>query len=104
MATGQDVFYPDVIGPRPSIAARGLQRYLNRLMKTANGNQRIARVLFDAFSLNAPMRALAAPAVAIATLRGPTRPPLTQPPFTEHERSRITLPSSHSAGTHDAGE
>lgn len=98
MATLQDRFFPDAIGPRPSIATRAIQRYVNRLTRTANTRPHVAHALLDAFTLSTPMTALGRPRVALATLRGPGQPPLPEPPFNDHERSMImTLDGPHTA-------
>jgi flavin-dependent dehydrogenase len=91
MATVQDIFYPDAIGAKPTVVTRALQRYVNRLISTANSHPSVARALLDTFTLSAPMTRLAAPHIALATLRGPRRPPLPAPPFTEHEQCVITM-------------
>lgn len=86
-ATSQDVLYPNAIGPRPTIAARLMQRYLDRLIKTANDRPAAAQALFDAFSLSGPLAGLTAPKVLLSVLRGPRRPPLPAPPLTRRELS-----------------
>jgi 2-polyprenyl-6-methoxyphenol hydroxylase-like FAD-dependent oxidoreductase len=91
-ATSQDVRYPGATGPRPTFSGRLLQRYLDRLMKTANDRPAATRALFDAFTLSGPMTRLAAPRAALATLRGPTRAPLSGPPLRAEELRPVTSP------------
>lgn len=86
LATGQDVFYPDVVGRRPSLGARMLRRYVNRVTKTAADRPRVAAAVADTFTLSAPLTRLMAPRIVFETLLGPTRPPLTAPPLTSRER------------------
>nr|BAH02274.1 putative epoxidase [Streptomyces platensis] len=89
MATGQDIFYPNVSGRRPGLAARMQRRYVNRVTKTAADRPRVAAAVSDTFTLSAPLTRLMTPRIVFETLLGPTRPPLTGPPLTSRERESI---------------
>jgi 2-polyprenyl-6-methoxyphenol hydroxylase-like FAD-dependent oxidoreductase len=100
MATSQDIRYPHVIGPRPNAVARWQHRYLDRIMQTGTGNPRVAAAVLDTMTLSAPMTRLIAPAVVLATVRGPVRLPLDQPPLTPQELSAAgVLPAPHDPNT-----
>ncbi|WP_158851322.1 FAD-dependent oxidoreductase [Saccharothrix deserti] len=88
MAVGQDLRYPATIGPKPGRATHLQERYLDRLILAATGRATVTRAQIDAYTLSAPMRRLLSPRVVLGVLRGPGRPPLTDPPFTEAE-SRV---------------
>ncbi|ONI82644.1 hypothetical protein ALI22I_42190 [Saccharothrix sp. ALI-22-I] len=88
MATGQDLRYPATIGPAPSRATHLQERYLDRLILAATGRATVTKAQLDAYTLSTPLRRLLSPRVVLAVLRGPGRPPLTDPPFTEAE-SRV---------------
>lgn len=90
MATGQDLLYPGVIGPSPTLGSRLAQRFIERVQATALGNPRVSAAFFGAVSLSAPLRRLLRPAVLLAVLRGPARSRLTAPPLTEVERALFT--------------
>jgi 2-polyprenyl-6-methoxyphenol hydroxylase-like FAD-dependent oxidoreductase len=94
MATGQDVMFPEVRGPRPTRLALLQQRYVGRVMRTAASQPLVAAALFDALTLSGPFTKLATPKVVMATLRGPRQLPLSGPPLTEQERARVAGPSS----------
>ncbi|MEE1929206.1 FAD-dependent oxidoreductase [Streptomyces sp. TRM 70351] len=91
-ATSQDVLYPETVGPRPPVHARVLQRYVERLMATANTRSPAARALYTAFTLSGPMTALVSPGALVATARGPRAAPVPEPPFTREERRALALP------------
>ncbi|KWT61882.1 hypothetical protein ADL21_11420 [Streptomyces albus subsp. albus] len=90
-AAGQDAFYPGATGPRPTAAARMLQRYMDRLIRTTATSPTVAEAFFDAITLSRPLTCLAAPKVAASTLRGPTRRPPSGPPFSSTERRCLGL-------------
>ncbi|MFC9096838.1 NAD(P)/FAD-dependent oxidoreductase [Streptomyces sp. NPDC057072] len=89
-ATSTDIHYPDALGKSPSLANRLLGAYVNRLMLTATGRPLVARAFFDVITLSKPVGELLRPAVAIAVLRGPRRPRLTEPPLTPAEWAAVT--------------
>ncbi|GGO90587.1 NAD(P)/FAD-dependent oxidoreductase [Wenjunlia tyrosinilytica] len=101
VATGQDILYPDAVGPRPNAVAALGQRYVERLMRTAASRPSVAEALLESFTLSGPMTGLLAPKVALATLRGPHLPPLKEPPLTADERSRATSGVPPAGGTGD---
>ncbi|GHH70089.1 hypothetical protein GCM10018793_03590 [Streptomyces sulfonofaciens] len=80
-ATTQDVCYPDAMGAPPTVTARLVQRYTDRLMRTANDRPGAAAALYDAFTLSEPMSRLVRPGAALAALLGPTGPALAEPPL-----------------------
>ncbi|WP_053695648.1 NAD(P)/FAD-dependent oxidoreductase [Streptomyces sp. NRRL F-5755] len=81
MATGQDIRYPDAVGPRPPAATRLLRGYTDRLLRTATGDPVVTRALLDVMTLSAPLQRLMRPNVAARVLLGPARPPLAVPPL-----------------------
>ncbi|MFD0203589.1 MULTISPECIES: FAD-dependent oxidoreductase [Saccharothrix] len=89
MAVAQDLRYPDTIGPGRGWTARLQDRYLDRLVLTATGRPTVTRAQLDAYTLSKPLRTLMlSPRVILDALRGPGRPPATDPPLTEAE-SRV---------------
>ncbi|MCT2593534.1 FAD-dependent oxidoreductase [Streptomyces sp. N2-109] len=85
-ATTQDVLYPEAVGEAPRLPARILQRYMDRLMVTANARPAAADALFEALTLSGPMTRLVSPRAAFATLLGPGGgTPLPGPPLTAAE-------------------
>ncbi|SEB60538.1 NAD(P)/FAD-dependent oxidoreductase [Streptomyces melanosporofaciens] len=82
-ATSQDVLYPQAIGAPPTMAARLLQRYVDRLVRTASDRPAAAAAFYGAFALSKPMSQLLSPKAALATLLGPTRPALSTPPLSD---------------------
>ncbi|GLK99191.1 NAD(P)/FAD-dependent oxidoreductase [Dactylosporangium matsuzakiense] len=89
-ATGTDIRFPGARGPAPSRVERALWRYQSRLMRTALGRPAVARELVEVFTLSAPASRLIRPGIALATLRGPGRAPLQEPPFTPAERAAVS--------------
>ncbi|MFE9257036.1 FAD-dependent monooxygenase [Streptomyces sp. NPDC006879] len=86
LATGQDILYPGAVGRQPSLTAKVLRRYVDRLMLTATGRPLVTKTLFEVMTLSAPTTALLRPEVVYAVTRGTKAPPLTAPPLTEAER------------------
>ncbi|MCP2167652.1 Dehydrogenase (flavoprotein) [Goodfellowiella coeruleoviolacea] len=86
MATSQDILYPGAVGkPQPRLL-RLSRRYVDRLSRAATREPRVTAAMMNAFTLSAPMTSLLHPAVVLATLRGPRRPPLAGPTITQEER------------------
>ncbi|MER5932496.1 hypothetical protein [Streptomyces sp. NPDC002054] len=89
-AAGQDIRYPGATGPKPPIAARLLNSYLGRFMRTSTSRSQVTEALFEVMSLSTlrptPMFR---PAVLWAVLRGPSLPPLAKAPLTAHETSTV---------------
>ncbi|MER5828984.1 hypothetical protein ABT086_44125 [Streptomyces mirabilis] len=85
LATGTDIRYPGAIGEQPGATRRLLGRYVERLLRTAAGRPLVAQAFLAVLTLSAPLSALVRPEVAVAVLRGPRRPPLTEPPLTAEE-------------------
>ncbi|MGZ3142674.1 NAD(P)/FAD-dependent oxidoreductase [Lentzea chajnantorensis] len=92
MATNQDILYPDAIGKPLPLAGRVLQRYVDRLVRTATSEPAVTRAFIDAFTLSGPMTNLMSPRVFLATLRGP-RTAAPAPTLTAEERARVTGPA-----------
>ncbi|KOV84033.1 NAD(P)/FAD-dependent oxidoreductase [Nocardia sp. NRRL S-836] len=91
MATNQDILYPGAVGKPLSLTGRVLQRYVDRLVRTATTEPTVTRAFIDAFTLSGPMTKLMSPRVLLATLRGPRGTP-PAPTLTAEERSRVTGP------------
>lgn len=89
MATNQDILYPGAVGKPLPLAGRVLQRYVDRLVRTATTEAAVTRAFLDAFTLSAPMANLLSPKMIWATLRGP-RSESPEPTLTADERDRVT--------------
>ncbi|MFF2412447.1 FAD-dependent oxidoreductase [Streptomyces sp. NPDC058092] len=89
IATTQDMRYPDVIGPRPTALEKLQRRLVDRMLLTATRQPAVAKALVGSFSLATSFTELARPGIALRTLRGPGRPPLTGPPLLPWERSYL---------------
>ncbi|MGW6446577.1 NAD(P)/FAD-dependent oxidoreductase [Lentzea sp. NPDC055074] len=89
MATNQDILYPGAVGKPLPLAGRVLQRYVDRLVRTATTEAPVTRAFLDAFTLSAPMAKLLSPRMIWATLRGP-RSESPEPTLTADERDRVT--------------
>lgn len=85
MAISQDMRYPGVVGKQQSLARRLPQRFFDRLSRTATSEPKVTAALLNAFTLSEPMSTLMNPAVIFSTIRGPRRPPLTEPTLTAAE-------------------
>ncbi|MEU6577436.1 pyridine nucleotide-disulfide oxidoreductase [Streptomyces sp. NPDC046805] len=92
LAIGQDVFYPGATENGPTLRDRLVAAYVDRLMRTATGNGRVARRVTDVTSLERGAEVLLTPAVLLAAAIGPLRPPLTGPPLTAKERKAVGIP------------
>lgn len=102
LATGTDIRYPDAIGKQPGAAQKLLSRYVARLTRTAAGRPLVAQAFLSVITLSAPLTTLVRPEVVLAVLRGPRRPPLTEPPLTTEERETVLL-APEPAGTQTPG-
>ena len=58
-------------------------------MRTALGRPLAFRPYLGVVTLTAPISALVRPEVVLAVLRGPLKPPLTEPPLTDDERRAV---------------
>ncbi|SER23553.1 Dehydrogenase (flavoprotein) [Lentzea xinjiangensis] len=90
MATNQDILYPGAVGKPLPLLGRVLQRYVDRLVRTATTEAPVTRAFIDAFTLSAPMANLMSPKVVWATMRGPRRSAPPEPTLTAAERERVT--------------
>lgn len=90
MATNQDILYPGAVGKPLPLAGRVLQRYVDRLVRTATTESAVTRVFIDAFTLSGPMAKLMSPRMMWATMRGPRRSVSPEPTLTADERERVT--------------
>ncbi|MER7877707.1 FAD-dependent oxidoreductase [Streptomyces solisilvae] len=90
-ATSQDMLYPLAIGAQPTVTARLLQRYVDRLVKTASDRPTAAEALYSAFTLSKPMAHLVSPKAVLATFLGPVRPALSNPPLSDEYYSSRDL-------------
>jgi hypothetical protein len=90
MATNQDILYPGAVGKPLPWAGRVLQRYVDRLVRTATTEAAVTRAFIDAFTLSGPMAKLMSPKVVWATMRGPRREVSPEPTLTADERDRVT--------------
>jgi 2-polyprenyl-6-methoxyphenol hydroxylase-like FAD-dependent oxidoreductase len=86
MAVGQDVWYPDTRGGRPTVADRVVTRYSRRLTKAATGSYRAAAALWDVSSLVSGPERLLHPTTLLAVANGALLPPLSEPPLSSVER------------------
>ncbi|MFI9172895.1 FAD-binding protein [Streptomyces lincolnensis] len=86
MAVGQDVWYPDTRGGRPTAADRLVTRYSRRLTKAATGSYRAAAALWDVSSLVSGPERLLHPTTLLAVANGSLLPPLSEPPLSSVER------------------
>jgi len=98
LATGTDIRYPEAIGKQPGGAQNLLGRYVNRLMLTATGRPLVTQALLSVMTLSGPLPTLFKPEVAFAVLRGPRRPPLAEPPFTDQERESVRTAGAPTPG------
>jgi len=90
MATNQDILYPGAVGKPLPLAGRVLQRYVDRLVRTATTESAVTRVFIDAFTLSGPMTKLMSPRMMWATMRGPRSSVSPEPTLTAAERERVT--------------
>ncbi|MFY1676757.1 FAD-dependent oxidoreductase [Streptomyces sp. WMMC905] len=91
LAVGQDVFFPGATPDGPSRRERITAAYVDRLVRTATGNGRVARRLTDVMSLERRAEVLVSPGVLSAAVVGPLRPAPTGPPLTRAERRAAGL-------------
>ncbi|MDX2821649.1 FAD-dependent monooxygenase [Streptomyces ipomoeae] len=89
LATGVDIRYPEAIGKQPNAVQRLFGRYVERLIRTALGRPLVFRAYLGVVTLAEPVSALVRPEVVLAVLRGPVKPPLTEPPLTDQERETV---------------
>ncbi|EKX65648.1 FAD binding domain protein [Streptomyces ipomoeae 91-03] len=89
LATGVDIRYPEAIGKQPNVVQRLFGRYVERLIRTALGRPLVFRAYLGVVTLAEPVSALVRPEVVLAVLRGPVKPPLTEPPLTDQERETV---------------
>jgi 2-polyprenyl-6-methoxyphenol hydroxylase-like FAD-dependent oxidoreductase len=89
LATSTDIRYPGAIGKQPGASQKLLGRYVNRLMLTATGRPLVAKEFLGVVTLSQPVTALVKPEIVLATLRGPRRLPLPEPPLTNEERDTV---------------
>ncbi|WP_051812638.1 pyridine nucleotide-disulfide oxidoreductase [Streptomyces sp. NRRL S-340] len=85
-AVGQDVWYPDTRGARPTAADRLTTAYSRRLTRAATGSHRAAAALWDVTSLRTGPERLFRPRTLLDVACGPLLPPLSGPPLTASER------------------
>jgi 2-polyprenyl-6-methoxyphenol hydroxylase-like FAD-dependent oxidoreductase len=88
-ATGTDVFYPGATETGPTAVDRLAARFVDRLTLTATGSGRVARALTDVLALHAGPQTLLHPSILVAAMRGPLKPPVVHPPFTNEERQAV---------------
>lgn len=100
LAVGQDVQYPDVVGPRPGAGAKLMRRYSARAARASATRPAVAAAVADIFTLSAPLSRLLAPRTVLGALLGPSAPPLTAPPFTERERALFSRDAREHGSTH----
>jgi 2-polyprenyl-6-methoxyphenol hydroxylase-like FAD-dependent oxidoreductase len=91
VATGQDIKYPGATGARPPAAAKLVQAYFERFIRTAAANPNAAALLYEAVTFSGPMRRLVSPRAVLAALRGPNLPELPAAPLTSEELQSIGL-------------
>lgn len=91
VATGQDIQYPGATGARPPAAAKLVQAYFERFIRTAAADPNAAAILYEAVTFSGPMRRLVSPQALLAVLRGPNLPALPSAPLTSEELQSIGL-------------
>jgi 2-polyprenyl-6-methoxyphenol hydroxylase-like FAD-dependent oxidoreductase len=79
IATGGDVRYPTTEGAEPSVADRFMQRYLDRVVKTATRDEFVFTAFVRVIHMLDSPRALLRPGVVWRALKG-AGPPPTEPP------------------------
>ncbi|MFH8218616.1 FAD-dependent monooxygenase [Streptomyces sp. NPDC018057] len=85
-AVGQDVWYPQTRGARPTPADRLATAYSRRLTRSATGSYRAAAALWDVTSMRTGPERLFRPTTLLDVACGPLLPPLSGPPLTQSER------------------
>ncbi|MFE3186917.1 NAD(P)/FAD-dependent oxidoreductase [Streptomyces violascens] len=86
LSTALDALCPGVIGTRRPYGAKAWLRILDRLLLVAHSDPCVLYPVLEMYSLLRPPSSLFTAKVLAAAVRGPLRPPLTQPPFTAAER------------------
>ncbi|MGW3014877.1 NAD(P)/FAD-dependent oxidoreductase [Streptomyces longwoodensis] len=88
-AVGQDVWYPQTRGARPTPADRLVTGYSRRLTRAATGAHGAAAALWEVTSLLAPPARLFAPGTLLSVALGPLLPQQAGAPLTAAERSLL---------------
>ncbi|MFI1371008.1 NAD(P)/FAD-dependent oxidoreductase [Streptomyces longwoodensis] len=88
-AVGQDVWYPQTRGARPTPVDRLVTAYSRRLTKGATGAYGAAAALWEVTSLLAPPTRLFTPGTLLTAALGPLLPPQAGAPLTAAERSLL---------------
>ncbi|MFD0417955.1 FAD-dependent monooxygenase [Streptomyces sp. NPDC127108] len=91
LATGEDLNYPATIGKSPPPTARLLRGYIQRLMRSATGNQAVLRALTEVMTLSAPLTRMVRPEVLVGVARGPGPDAQRGPSITAEERALCGL-------------
>jgi hypothetical protein len=80
LSTGEDLRFPTTMGDRPGLAARGFQRYADRLMEVGTERADVHLAVLRVLQLLRPPASLFRPSLVAAALRGqqsasPVAPP-----------------------------
>lgn len=102
MATGEDLRFPQTTGPRPGLAARLVQRYLDRVIRTSTDTPVVGRSFLRVAHLIAPPAELFHPRVLLPSLvargtRGLPEPPTATPLYGSGEGRPHAAESMYSA-------
>lgn len=92
LSSGQDLRYPEVKGEPPGPAAAVMNRYTDRLMRTATLRHTVACALFDVMSLSSSQNTLVRPDVMASALSPFRTAPAPNPPFTAAELAALPGP------------
>ncbi|QUQ67737.1 FAD-dependent monooxygenase [Kutzneria sp. CA-103260] len=90
LAVGQDIRSQQVLaGEKPDLKSRLLYAYADRMGRVARRRPDLFALQLDVYTLTSPASRVFSPRAALATLLGPTAPPLLEPPFTAAERRAL---------------
>lgn len=87
LAVGQDTrSLLQLKGETPDLKSRLLFAYTDRMGRVARRRRDLFAMQLDVYTLTSPASTVFSPRAILATLLGPTSPPLLEPPLTEAER------------------
>ncbi|HWP43016.1 MAG TPA: 2-polyprenyl-6-methoxyphenol hydroxylase-like oxidoreductase, partial [Blastocatellia bacterium] len=69
LATGEDLRVPEVVGKKPGLADRLMQRYVDRVVELSTENEQARLLLLEVFNLLKPPTALFHPAILAQMLK-----------------------------------
>ena len=74
LATGEDLRVPQVVGKRPGLADRVMQRYVDRVVALSTENAETRLALLQVFNLLKPPTTLFQPAILARMIKRSLRP------------------------------